>query len=145
MPKVGRNAPCPCGSGLKYKRCCEGKELAAEAAELLGSLDAGEQAEILVWDRVYRSILHGVWTAFHSDTGTPPTVEEMEEFYRDAYGYEVDDALIDELVFPLSPQACAQIVAVNDLKDEKIVEVASEETQPTGTQPDLFPKPPPAE
>ncbi len=21
-PKVGRNAPCPCGSGLKYKRCC---------------------------------------------------------------------------------------------------------------------------
>ncbi len=23
--KVGRNDPCPCGSGLKYKRCCEGK------------------------------------------------------------------------------------------------------------------------
>ena len=21
-PKVGRNAPCPCGSGKKYKRCC---------------------------------------------------------------------------------------------------------------------------
>ena len=21
-PKVGRNAPCPCGSGLKYKKCC---------------------------------------------------------------------------------------------------------------------------
>lgn len=21
-PTVGRNAPCPCGSGLKYKRCC---------------------------------------------------------------------------------------------------------------------------
>ena len=21
-PKIGRNAPCPCGSGLKYKRCC---------------------------------------------------------------------------------------------------------------------------
>ena len=20
--KVGRNAPCPCGSGKKYKRCC---------------------------------------------------------------------------------------------------------------------------
>jgi hypothetical protein len=24
--KVGRNAPCPCGSGLKYKKCCLGKE-----------------------------------------------------------------------------------------------------------------------
>jgi predicted aspartyl protease len=22
-PKVGRNDPCPCGSGKKYKRCCE--------------------------------------------------------------------------------------------------------------------------
>lgn len=24
--KLGRNAPCPCGSGLKYKKCCLGKE-----------------------------------------------------------------------------------------------------------------------
>jgi len=23
--KIGRNAPCPCGSGKKYKRCCLGK------------------------------------------------------------------------------------------------------------------------
>ncbi len=23
--KVGRNDPCPCGSGRKYKACCEGK------------------------------------------------------------------------------------------------------------------------
>jgi len=21
-PKIGRNAPCPCGSGKKYKKCC---------------------------------------------------------------------------------------------------------------------------
>lgn len=25
-PKVGRNDPCPCGSGKKYKKCCEAKE-----------------------------------------------------------------------------------------------------------------------
>ena len=24
-PKVGRNEPCPCGSGKKYKHCCGGK------------------------------------------------------------------------------------------------------------------------
>lgn len=24
-PKVGRNDPCPCGSGKKYKKCCQGK------------------------------------------------------------------------------------------------------------------------
>jgi methionyl aminopeptidase len=26
--KVGRNDPCPCGSGLKYKKCCLGKDMA---------------------------------------------------------------------------------------------------------------------
>jgi tetratricopeptide (TPR) repeat protein len=26
IPKVGRNAQCPCGSGKKYKKCCEGGE-----------------------------------------------------------------------------------------------------------------------
>ncbi len=24
--EVGRNDPCPCGSGLKYKKCCQGKQ-----------------------------------------------------------------------------------------------------------------------
>ena len=27
MPKVGRNDPCPCGSGKKYKNCCMNKDL----------------------------------------------------------------------------------------------------------------------
>jgi len=26
MAAIGRNAPCPCGSGKKYKRCCLLKE-----------------------------------------------------------------------------------------------------------------------
>ena len=25
--RIGRNDPCPCGSGLKYKRCCMGKRI----------------------------------------------------------------------------------------------------------------------
>lgn len=24
--KIGRNEPCPCGSGKKFKNCCMGKE-----------------------------------------------------------------------------------------------------------------------
>ena len=28
--KTGRNEPCPCGSGKKFKRCCEGKADASE-------------------------------------------------------------------------------------------------------------------
>jgi len=25
-PKVGRNEPCPCASGKKFKKCCEGRQ-----------------------------------------------------------------------------------------------------------------------
>ncbi|HIE11729.1 MAG TPA: hypothetical protein EYP62_08950, partial [Kiritimatiellae bacterium] len=26
QPKVGRNDPCPCGSGKKYKKCCGARQ-----------------------------------------------------------------------------------------------------------------------
>jgi len=32
--KVGRNDPCPCGSGLKFKKCCLGKEQNPESANI---------------------------------------------------------------------------------------------------------------
>jgi hypothetical protein len=32
MSKIARNAPCPCGSGQKYKKCCASKE-AADASQ----------------------------------------------------------------------------------------------------------------
>lgn len=51
--KTGRNDPCPCGSGQKYKKCCEAKDeaartkdLAAEQAKLPDTLDP-EEAEKL--------------------------------------------------------------------------------------------------
>lgn len=34
MAKIGRNSPCPCGSGEKYKRCCEKKEAELKASAL---------------------------------------------------------------------------------------------------------------
>jgi tetratricopeptide (TPR) repeat protein len=34
MAKPGRNDPCPCGSGKKYKRCCRDKDEAAERTAL---------------------------------------------------------------------------------------------------------------
>jgi tetratricopeptide (TPR) repeat protein len=32
MPKTGRNDPCPCGSGKKYKHCCLERDRTAELA-----------------------------------------------------------------------------------------------------------------
>ena len=34
MAKPGRNDPCPCGSGNKYKKCCLAKEEAVERQQL---------------------------------------------------------------------------------------------------------------
>jgi len=34
MAKVGRNDPCPCGSGRKYKNCCMRQDQATESREL---------------------------------------------------------------------------------------------------------------
>jgi preprotein translocase subunit SecA len=28
-PKIGRNDPCPCGSGKKYKKCCMSRDQAS--------------------------------------------------------------------------------------------------------------------
>ncbi len=48
--KLGRNDPCACGSGKKFKHCCEGKSaaertskvlLAVVAAAIIGGIAAG--------------------------------------------------------------------------------------------------------
>jgi len=33
--KIGRNEPCPCGSGKKYKKCCLGKPEEQKYAEAI--------------------------------------------------------------------------------------------------------------
>jgi hypothetical protein len=44
MAGIGRNEPCPCGSGKKFKQCCDGKDAMKAntrtkwAAMILGSL-----------------------------------------------------------------------------------------------------------
>ena len=45
MAKIGRNDPCLCGSGLKYKRCCLPRETAAAApVEIVGEDDELDEA-----------------------------------------------------------------------------------------------------
>lgn len=44
--KTGRNDPCPCGSGLKYKKCCADKQDASEHQRVMGPV-MGELKELL--------------------------------------------------------------------------------------------------
>ncbi|MBM7567090.1 SEC-C metal-binding domain-containing protein [Paenibacillus sacheonensis] len=41
--KVGRNAPCPCGSGMKYKKCCLPQDEAARMANVSVLTAAGAE------------------------------------------------------------------------------------------------------
>jgi tetratricopeptide (TPR) repeat protein len=42
MASVGRNAPCPCGSGAKYKKCCLAKDEREVALQRMSSVASGQ-------------------------------------------------------------------------------------------------------
>jgi tetratricopeptide (TPR) repeat protein len=44
MAKTGRNDPCPCGSGQKYKRCCVPRDAAAAHAAALAAAATASMA-----------------------------------------------------------------------------------------------------
>ena len=43
MPDIGRNDPCHCGSGKKYKKCCELKDQTKEHSALEKQWKAAEK------------------------------------------------------------------------------------------------------
>ena len=45
MVKIGRNDPCPCGSGKKYKHCCLGKLTTENANSLRGTRNDDEDVD----------------------------------------------------------------------------------------------------
>ncbi|MFW8600875.1 YecA family protein [Desulfobacterota bacterium M19] len=47
MAKIGRNDPCPCGSGLKYKRCCLGKQESGTIPTPNKKITVSGEAEII--------------------------------------------------------------------------------------------------
>jgi hypothetical protein len=58
--KIGRNDPCPCGSGQKYKKCCAAKDEAARAAaELTAQAAARAAAAELAEDATAQPVAQG--------------------------------------------------------------------------------------
>lgn len=45
MKKAGRNDPCPCGSGKKFKKCCESKMLGGRYMATKVDLEASQQVK----------------------------------------------------------------------------------------------------
>jgi len=81
MAKTQRNDLCPCGSGRKYKKCCESKEGAAARSRLM---------LLLVGGAVLAALLVGI-TSFRSQQAAGPTRTWSTEHghYHDSSGTAV--------------------------------------------------------
>ncbi len=55
-PKVGRNDPCPCGSGRKYKKCCEGKAPAGCPESLVEQFEALDARHARVREQLFERL-----------------------------------------------------------------------------------------
>src|SRR5688572_25230508 len=62
IAKAGRNDPCPCGSGLKFKKCCEPKIAARQGRSSLLMM-------LLVGAAVAGAIAAGI-ASFNSDSSS---------------------------------------------------------------------------
>jgi len=74
--KAGRNTPCPCGSGKKYKKCCIGKSQ-EDPNELLwhriGKVNKELTNKILSYTIKHygKGAIHNAWEEFISDSAVP--------------------------------------------------------------------------
>jgi len=57
--QISRNDPCPCGSGLKYKKCCLGKAAPLKGRRLIWTLAPFSAA-------IIAAVLLGVFFGFKS-------------------------------------------------------------------------------
>ena len=84
MIKLGRNAPCPCGSGKKYKKCCLDKD------DAFSTPPFGAESDFLESDEMKEF-------ASFADFTTPPTIKEVREklnaFTRSHNETGIDDFL----------------------------------------------------
>jgi hypothetical protein len=97
MSEIGRNDPCPCGSGTKYKRCCLAKE-----APAAGAFTAAERQSALEY--LFSFAQRGEFeeprrvglTAFWSDWVDGRTVNELKAAMRLE---QTETAYLEWLVF----------------------------------------------
>lgn len=100
MGKIGRNQPCPCGSGLKYKKCCIQKEAEAGAAKEVVQVSLNDevgkiQKAASEGRKEVRAL--GVFILFASETGDAWLLEISEmDAIQLAVGKQIMDVKIVE-------------------------------------------------
>ncbi|MDD2402385.1 MAG: SEC-C domain-containing protein [Clostridia bacterium] len=107
MCKIGRNDPCPCGSGKKYKHCCMNKELPELGDNDLFRVSAyGSEvftkAELDKFNRIF----------------IETTADEKFEIWKTGQGYMVKD------IVPLENTMLAKgyrTMELNDIQRQKLI------------------------
>lgn len=113
MSKVGRNDPCPCGSGKKYKRCCQAQ---MEERARVARLEA-ERARLEAERATLEDAIEGL-------AGEDATFKEVDGFAErvleliDARRYEEAEATARELgsKYPDEPLAIERLGQVHEAR-----------------------------
>ena len=77
MTGAGRNDPCPCGSGKKFKKCCLGKDRGSEARILREEEGPGPAAKALDW--LQQNFPEEAWVAVLGQYCEGLTEDELQE------------------------------------------------------------------
>jgi tetratricopeptide (TPR) repeat protein len=78
MTKTGRNDPCPCGSGKKYKRCCQEKD-EAEKSAARAAAQAAQQAALQAQQAASQARYEAARKAFIEKTRELDAYRELAE------------------------------------------------------------------
>lgn len=88
MVKIGRNSPCPCGSGKKYKKCCLDKRpreqivMVASSEPLRGVHYDKEKMEftgITLDDRLIKPVVTYSQTHYKNDSGKEKVIARIQD------------------------------------------------------------------
>ena len=99
MSKVGRNQPCPCGSGKKYKKCCIDKHLPevvkSDAKQYFDSFLSYEEVNQMNTEEIINN-LHNMGIpfekeAFFRDVEKFYSAQELSEHWFDTYSVKALD------------------------------------------------------
>jgi len=84
MAKIGRNDPCPCGSGFKYKNCCE----RMARSMIARNTERAKKSKMLGPQGFQRCFLKLVKDA--GDEGVDISCEDLEAMPKDEALYDVE-------------------------------------------------------
>lgn len=74
--KVGRNDPCPCGSGKKYKNCCLAKEKTPVGKKKFSAKILSAPKSINLIERTYGNAIEAAQKKEQPAVPTPESTQE---------------------------------------------------------------------